>query len=108
MKSKSVNKYSSSKWSNILGVIILDPDGWNRNYDQFEIDWNKRITLNSFLNKMFLSTIEYKKHSLLKHLFNEDLRENLINTLEYGRNWVIYDSGNILCEIDDEVKFIFI
>lgn len=108
MKRKSKNRYSSEKWSKLLGVTILDADGWNRNATEFDKDWNKRISLNSFLNKMFLSTIEHKKHSLLKHLFNEDLRENLIKTLEYGRNWVIYDSGYILCEIDDKVKFIFV
>lgn len=39
-------------------VEILDPDGWDRS--NFEEDWQKSLTLEEFVQKLYASTIRFK------------------------------------------------
>lgn len=50
-------KLSSLEWSNLIGVTILDPDGWNRR--DFKSDFGKEISLMDFLNKAARSTTNF-------------------------------------------------
>lgn len=51
------NKFKPSTWCKLTGIYILDPDGWDRTYPNFEKDWNKKITYKDFLNKASFSTV---------------------------------------------------
>lgn len=44
------------EWSRILGILVLDPDGWNRR--DFEKDWFIPLTQKEFEKKAFISTIQ--------------------------------------------------
>lgn len=46
-------KAQPSEWERILGICVLDPDGWDR---KNPADWNTPITLNDFLDKCDEST----------------------------------------------------
>ena len=50
-------KLSSTMWSNLLDILVMDPDGWDRK--NFDVDWNKKITLKMFLSKASESTCQY-------------------------------------------------
>jgi hypothetical protein len=48
-------KRSSAAWAVLTGVIVVDPDGWDRrNYEQ---SWNEPITLEEFRKRTFMSTV---------------------------------------------------
>ena len=46
------------EWEQILGVRVVDPDGWRGRY---ELDFTTRIHLNDFLQRSVSSTIEVDK-----------------------------------------------
>lgn len=39
------------------GIIILDPDGWDRRPGHFEKSWNKKITKQEFNKRLMYCTI---------------------------------------------------
>lgn len=46
---------SSQEWSEITGVIVYDPDGWDRrNYTE---SWAELITLSEFKRRVWMSTV---------------------------------------------------
>lgn len=47
--------HTPSEWSKLLGVTILDPDGWDR--QNFWEDWGRPITREEFQTKASMSTI---------------------------------------------------
>lgn len=44
-----------AEWAELLGITIMDPDGWDRR--NFREDWAKPITQNEFNEKAAMSTI---------------------------------------------------
>jgi len=44
-------------WESLLDIQIMDADGWDRK--NFDVDWNKKITLKMFLSKASESTCQY-------------------------------------------------
>jgi hypothetical protein len=49
-------KFSSGDWSKLTGVVVLDPDGWDRKAPNFDADWNKEIEFDEFWDKASNST----------------------------------------------------
>ena len=45
----------SSEWSVLKGVLVMDPDGWDR--QNFEASWAEEITEYEFENRMMRSTV---------------------------------------------------
>lgn len=48
-------KLTPEQWQKILGFTVMDPDGWDRKGD-FQTDWNKPISFNTFMDKAAEST----------------------------------------------------
>jgi len=42
-------------------ITILDPDGWNRQAEDWDKEWNTPLTKEEFTNKMMMSTIMTKR-----------------------------------------------
>lgn len=51
-------KLSPTEWELYFGIIIHDPDGWNRNAENWEAEWNTPITAAEFRSKARESTID--------------------------------------------------
>lgn len=49
-------KFSSEDWCKLTGVLVLDPDGWDRKAPNFDEDWNKEISFDTFWAKASNST----------------------------------------------------
>lgn len=58
-----MDKKLPSDWERILGIIVMDPDGWDRQGD-FEKDWFTPITKEEFMRKAAQSTCKYPKELL--------------------------------------------
>ncbi len=41
-------------WANLLGVVVIDPDGW-----EGREDWERPIALDDFIRRLSESTIDY-------------------------------------------------
>lgn len=58
-----LTKLKPEEFEKILGVTILDPDGWNRRDPE---DFDRPITIYEFLDKMIPSTVrpsaEFRKN----------------------------------------------
>lgn len=52
------DRYDSSHWAQVTGVIVMDPDGWNR--QDFENSWNEKITLAEFKRRAWMSTVDFR------------------------------------------------
>lgn len=80
------NKFNEEKWSKLLGITILDPDGWRNDNTPLE----KKITLDDYLNRMSYSTIMLKngwifltsitESSLLMYILKNSKRLKSINS----------------------------
>lgn len=51
-------KFTPEEWQNILGVEVIDPDGWDRRIEHFEKDWETPLTLGEFISKCDESTMD--------------------------------------------------
>ena len=49
-------KFSSGDWCKLTGVVVLDPDGWDRKAPNFDADWDKEISFDTFWDKAANST----------------------------------------------------
>jgi hypothetical protein len=49
---------SSEVWVQFTGVIVHDPDGWDRK--NFEASWLEPITLAEFKRRVYMSTVNFK------------------------------------------------
>lgn len=47
-------KLDSAAWSTKLGVLVTDPDGWDRK--NFEASWREKITEDEFRTRLQKST----------------------------------------------------
>lgn len=47
-------KLNSNAWSARLGVLVMDPDGWDR--QNFEASWAEEITEDEFMERLSKST----------------------------------------------------
>ena len=62
---------SSMDWSKLVGIVVLDPDGWDRS--NFKEDFEKPISLLQFIRKAHHSTTSLNNlyhdlcQQLLKH-----------------------------------------
>ena len=45
--------YSPEKWCELTGIVIIDPDGWDRGS---QTDYNRAISFSEFYNKAIAST----------------------------------------------------
>jgi hypothetical protein len=54
-------KKSSKEWQEIYpDILVLDPDGWNRD-ERYDFEWNQElITLQEYQNKVMRSTCKFK------------------------------------------------
>lgn len=58
-------KKTSGEWEKELqGVVIIDPDGWDRS--NFYHSWNELITKEEFDKRLMSSTCKYKLSKLNK------------------------------------------
>ncbi len=53
-------KLCPAAWSELLGMVVLDPDGWDRS-GNFQKDWERTLTMKEFFNKASESTCQYSK-----------------------------------------------
>ncbi len=50
-------RFNAEKWCQLTGVVIIDPDGWDRSdAAKFDADWNKVIDFSTFMDKTHRST----------------------------------------------------
>jgi len=58
---------SSQRWAELTGVVVYDPDGWDRtNYQE---SWfNELITLDEFKRRVYMSTVLMSSLSMLDSL----------------------------------------
>ena len=49
-------KLTPAEWEMILGITIIDPDGWNRK--NLDADWAKPLTFDEFYDKATESTVD--------------------------------------------------
>ena len=56
------------QWATLFEVTILDPDGWNRKTN-FDEDFSTPIDIETFANKLSMSTILPRNKEKLKMLF---------------------------------------
>jgi hypothetical protein len=47
-------KLSSDEWIKLSGIIVTDPDGWDRK--NFDVSWHEKITFDEFYNRASIST----------------------------------------------------
>jgi len=53
-------KKTSTEWCNLSGIEVIDPDGWNQSTTKdFNDDWNKKITINQFWDRVNHSTVRF-------------------------------------------------
>lgn len=71
-------KFNSDKWCELTGIIVYDPDGWDR-YGDLQADWDKEIDFDTFINKASSSTTNrwpYAEIDQLKLSVFEKLNKN--------------------------------
>lgn len=49
-------KRTPAEWEKILGILVIDPDGWDRG-PNFDKDWAKPLTEEEFREKSDVSTV---------------------------------------------------
>ena len=54
-KKRKKEKLASSDWCTKLEIVVLDPDGWDRN--NFESSWSEKITEEEFRSRVDKSTV---------------------------------------------------
>ncbi len=75
-------KLTPSQWEKETGITIIDPDGWDRG-SNFQKDWSKSITLDTFIDKAQVSTssawpqfaMHVWKQQVLQRLTNPTIRK---------------------------------
>lgn len=55
-------KKTPAEWCHETGVIVHDPDGWDRR--NFEKDWSIPLTWEEFSYKALMSTVEDPRRAL--------------------------------------------
>lgn len=48
-------KFTPATWCAILGITIIDPDGWDRK-GNFQRDWSEPLSFDDFMDKVNEST----------------------------------------------------
>ena len=69
----SDNHKSPEQWCEKFGVMVLDPDGWDRASADWTSEWNRPLTQDQFIDKFQRSTksiTDRKKYLQYKHLFS--------------------------------------
>lgn len=56
-----MQKLSSGEWSDLLGLVIADPDGWDRR--NFQASWTEPITIDEFKSRAGQSTVDMRRFS---------------------------------------------
>lgn len=59
---KEQEKRTPDEWEEYFGIIVLDPDGWDRSAKDWNAEWNTQITATQFKNKARESTIDVVDH----------------------------------------------
>lgn len=54
-----MTKKTSGEWEKELGILVLDPDGWNRG--SFNASWHELITRSEFLKRAQNSTVIFNQ-----------------------------------------------
>jgi hypothetical protein len=49
-------------WCQLTGIVILDPDGWDRSAANFQDEWNKPLCFEEFYGKAVNSTTRQFPH----------------------------------------------
>ena len=49
-------KLTPEHWCQLTGIIVWDPDGWNRSVEHFDKDWATPLTFEEFIHKCSYST----------------------------------------------------
>lgn len=62
---------SSEVWAELTGVVVLDPDGWDRS--NFTASWSEPITLEEFRSRTYMSTVRFSTLAVLDALLSENL-----------------------------------
>lgn len=59
MNTPDLPKLPSSEWARLLGIRIVDPDGWDRK--NFEASWSEPITVDEFRSRALRSTHDMRR-----------------------------------------------
>lgn len=51
------NRHTSAEWCELLDMVVLDPDGWDRM--NFMESWDERISEHEFRTRAAVSTVYY-------------------------------------------------
>lgn len=61
----------SQVWADLTGVVVLDPDGWDRS--NYVASWAEPITLAEFRSRVNMSTVRFSTLDVLDSLLTENL-----------------------------------
>lgn len=78
-------KKTSKEWQELYpDIVVLDPDGWNRD-ERYDFEWSKElITLQEYKNKVMRSTCKFKVR--FEKYFKQKEHPSEI-ALDYVSNW---------------------
>jgi hypothetical protein len=58
---------TSDRWADLTGVVVYDPDGWDRT--NYQYSWfEDLITLTEFKRRVFMSTVSFDSLKMLDSL----------------------------------------
>lgn len=96
------NRKSSSRWCELLNILVLDPDGWDRSSPElFKKSWNQKTTFDVFIYRMSFSTvnmlpsIQVFDNLQLKYLCDYGSKLSRIDNIITG----VIDGDNVYCEL---------
>ena len=57
---QTLPRRKSSEWTELLGLTVLDPDGWDRR--NFAESWAEPITIDEFKRRAGRSTVDMRRY----------------------------------------------
>lgn len=87
-------KYTSKKWQELYpNIVVLDPDGWNRD-ERYNFEWfQEKISFSEYKKKVFLSSCLQKNNVKLFDYFNQHESETALDDATF--DYVIENDSNI-------------
>lgn len=58
-------RLDSATWTQVTGVIVYDPDGWDR--QNFQASWGEKITIAEFRRRAGKSTVDFGTYDAAFH-----------------------------------------
>ena len=103
-------KKTSQQWQEeYIDVVVLDPDGWNRD-ERYQFEWfEELITLKEYYEKVIRSTCQFKNDKPFTEYFNIPKEHSSETALDGYKKWdYVIDNNGSIEELIESVKQILI